>query len=54
MKVLSELVWFWIVPQTFASPNGLAVHENDHGLFNCSWIVTTENHSWIGVKAHFD
>jgi hypothetical protein len=46
-------VWFWVGPQTFASPDGSDVYEFDYVLIT-NLVTATENHTLTGVKALFN
>jgi hypothetical protein len=48
-----DIVWFWVGPQTFASPDGSDVYEYDYVLVT-NLVTATENHTLTGVKALFN
>ena len=50
-----DIVWLWVGPQGFESPDGSEVFEYDYVLHtNLPGIVATEEHSWTGVKSLFN
>ncbi len=56
MVILGEpesIVWFWVGPTTFSSPDGSDVYEYDYWIHFGTWPTATENHSWTGVKSLF-
>ena len=51
-----SVVWIWVGPQSFVSPDGSDVYEYDYYLCAPSWScgdLPTEEHSWSGVKSLF-
>jgi len=56
MTIVGEpgsMVWFWVGPQFYESPDGSDVFEFNYTLVNHSFVVGVEDHSWSGVKALF-
>jgi hypothetical protein len=49
-----SIVWYWVGPQEFASPDGSDVFEFDYVLVSNLGPIATEDHSWTGVKALFN
>ena len=57
MTIVGEpgsIVWFWVGPQDFASPDGSDVYEYDYILIVGYPPTHTENHTWTDVKSLFD
>jgi len=48
-----SVAWFWVGPNSFASPHGENVYEFDYILWTNLEPVATEAHSWTAVKALF-
>ena len=56
MTILGEpgsLVWFWVGPTTFESPDGSDVYEYTYYLINYTNVIAVEEHTWSDVKTLF-
>ena len=48
-----SIVWFWVGPTTFESPDGSDVYEYTYYLINLTNVVAVEEHTWSDVKTLF-
>ena len=56
MTIIGEpgsIVWFWVGPTSFESPDGSDVYEYTYVLINHTNVVAVEEHTWSEVKSLF-